>query len=791
MRNWSLPNDVRGAARSILRQPAVAITVVFTLAIGIGGTVGLFSIVDPLLTKPLAVADARGLVRLLDEGRETFTYPSFEQLRGQTNAFSGLAAAMWVGASRRAEVDGADIAVAAQEVSSEYFEVLGVDAAVGRMFTSSQLFADGPVAVVSDAFWRRHFPARDNVIGARIRYVNVDFTVIGVAPAGFFGLMLDRPADFWVPLEQAMPPGSMLRTRGRFLNVVGRLRPGVALAPAAAEASDALDRPIQVERGMTGFSALRARFGVPLLVLQLGVAAILLIGCINAANLMLLRGMSRARELATRSALGASRARIIRQLLTESCLLGIAGAALAVLVAYFVNSALLSFLRPEDAAAARTLGFELNHRLFAALAAVLVASVAIVGLAPALSVTTDASIAELRAGASSMPRRRRRGNRLLAIGQVALSTFVVIGATMFTRSLVNLWSVDAGFETRDVLRADLVPTRGTAQADTTALFEEIRARLSSVSGVDAVGLSSIGQVLGYGFENAVYSPSAGDGRSSSYEQSVSPGFISAMGIELLEGRDFSDADREGAVEVAIVNESFARRFLEPGSATGARFGIAANASSALEIVGVVEDSRWLSLRDVPVPMYYRPFRQRPAPSATLVVHAPGKMAVAERTLQDLARAFAGRVDVVDAVPFATMVGRTLGTERMLAQISTALGIVALVVVAIGLYGLLAFEVSQRARELGIRLALGARNAALAKMLGRDTLIILAAGVPIGLSTALVSARAVEKLLFELSATDPATAALGIGILVAVAAAASYVPVRRIARITPSAVLRND
>jgi predicted permease len=791
MDRLDLPNDLRGAARSILGQPALALTVVLTLAIGIGGTVGLFSIVDPLLTKPLAVADARSLVRLRDEGRDTFTYPSFEQLRGQTNGFSGLAAAMWVGASRRAEIDGADIAVASQEVSSEYFEVLGIKAALGRTFTPSQPFADGPVVVVSDAFWRRQFLARDNVIGARIRYANVDFTVIGVAPAGFFGLMLDRPADFWVPLEQAMPTGSMLRTRGQFLNVVGRLRPGVGLAPAAAEATDVLDRPIRVERGATGFSALRARVGGPLLVLQLGVAAILLIGCINAANLMLLRGMARARELATRSALGASRGRIVRQLFTESCLLGVAGAALAVLVASFVNSALLSFLRPEDAAAASTLGFELNHRLFAALAGALVVSVAIVGLVPAMYVTTAASIAELRAGASSMPRRRRRGSRLLAIGQIALSTFVVIGATMFSRSLVNLWSVDAGFETRDVLKADLVPARGADRANTLAAFEEIRARLSSIPGVVAVGFSSVGQILGYGIESAVYSSSAGEATSTSYEQFVSPGFFSAMGIGLLEGRDFADADREGAAEVAIVNESFARRFLGPESTVGRRFGTAADARAALEIVGIVEDSKWVSLRADPVPMHYRPFRQLAASSATLAVHAPGRMAVAERTLRDVSRAIEGRVDVVDVVPFTTVVGRTIGTERMLAQISTALGVVALVIVAIGLYGLLAFEVTQRAREFGIRLALGARNGALAKMVGRDTLTILAVGVPTGLSTALVGARAVENLLFELTPTDPTTLVIGIGILVIVASVATYLPVKRIALITPSAVLRND
>jgi predicted permease len=783
-------NDIRSAARSILRQPALAITVVLTLAIGIGGTVGLFSIVDPLLTKPLRVADAGSLVRLRDEGRDTFTYPSFERLRGETNGFSGLAAAMWVGASRLAEVDGADIVVASQEVSGEYFEVLGVTAALGRTFTQSQLFADGPVAVVSDAFWRRQFGSRDSVIGARIRYANVDFTVIGVAPPGFFGLMLDRPADFWVPLEQAMPPGSMLRTRGRFLNVVGRLRPGVGLAPAAAEATDILDRPIQVERGTTGFSALRARFDAPLLVLQLGVAAILLIGCINAANLMLLRGMSRARELATRSALGASRGRIVRELFTESCLLGVAGAALAVVVAYFVSLALLSFLPPEDATALATLSFELNHRLLGVLAAVLVVSIAIVGLGPAMHVTTSESIAELRAGATSMPRRRRRGNRLLAIAQVALSTFVLIGATMFTRSLANLWSVDAGFETRDVLTANLVPARGAPAADTPAVFEEIRARLSSVPGLEAVGLSSIGQIVGHGIEHPVYSSSA-EGTLTSFEQSVSPGFFSAMGTELLEGRDFSDADREDAAEVAIVNESFARRFLSLGPAAGRRFGIAAEAPAALEIVGVVEDSKWLGLREDPVPMYYRPFLQSAAASATLAVYAPGRVAVAERTLNDLARALEGRVDVDDIVPFSAVVGRTLGTERMLAQISAALGVVALVVVAIGLYGLLAFEVAQRTREFGIRLALGARNDVIAKMAGRDTLIILTVGVPVGLFSSLVGARAVKNLLFELTPTDPTTAVIAIGILVMVASAATYLPLKRVALITPSAVLRHD
>ena len=787
-----LLNDLRSARRSLRRQPAFTVTAVLTFAVGIGAAVGLFSVIDPLLWKPLSIERPERLVRLHDAGRDTFTYPAFEQLHREAGAFAGLAGAMRLGASRRAEIDGVDLPVAVQEVSTEYFDVLGVRPAFGRAFTATEPPSE-PVAVLSDAFWRRQYQANAEAIGTRVRYINRDFTVIGVAPPGFGGLNLDRPADVWLPLEQALPPGSMLRTRGRFLHIVGRLRNGVETAGAAAQASSVLGRPVQVERGATGFSALRGRFGRPLLVLQLGVLAILLIACANLANLTLLRGSSRAREIATRRALGASRQVIVRQLFTETCLLGAAGAAVGVMVASRLSAALLSFLRPEDAAAIGTLAFQINHRLIAVLVGVFAASVAIAGLIPAILTTRSVSVAALRAGASSATRHSRRTNRVLAIGQVALSTFLVIGAAMFVRTLVNLWSMDAGFEPRDVLMADLTLPRDRTRPGESILplLEELRTTLSSAPGVQGAAFSSIGPMTGYGIENPIYASPGSTGDVTAYELSTSPGFFSVLSIAFRNGRDFTEGDREGAAGVAIVNESFVRRFLGPGAAVGQRFGIAPTEIGSLEVVGVVEDSKWLSLREEPVAMYYRPFHQRATSSAVLVVRAPGRLPAAERTLLQVASTLEGRVEVTETVPFTTIVSRTMGTERMLAQISTALAGLALAVVAIGLYGLLAFDVAQRDREIGLRLALGATPRLIAKLVARDTLTILSLGVPLGLAAALFGGRAVAAMLFGLAPTDLATILIGISALVSVAAVATYLPARKAARIEPCAVLRNE
>jgi predicted permease len=523
--------------------------------------------------------------------------------------------------------------------------------------------------------------------------------------------------------------------------------------------------------------------------LQLAVIFVLVIACVNLANLMLVRTISRGHEFAVRRALGAARSRIVRQVLTECGLLCVAGSALALVVAYWLNRALLGFVPPDSSAALPNLRFHPDRRLAMVMVLVSAGTVMLSGLLPALR-ATGSSVPGFRIRGSSAGRGQRVTSRVLAVAEVALSTFLVVGAGLFARTLWNLWSVDAGFETRDAVVADLAPPQGQGGL-TWSLLEDLRDRAVLLPGVRSAGISAIGQMTGYGIEFPVHAmgETAGAQEVTAYEQRITPGFLSAMGIEVRDGRDFNEHDAEDSPQVAIVNEAFVRQFLPAGSPLGQRFGTTKGESDHLEIVGVARDSKWLSLREGSVPMYYRPIRQRSAPSATLVVSAPGVSRKTERALSELGREFRERLSMTDIVPFSVIVDRTLGKERMLAYVSAALGLLALVVVSIGLYGLIAYDVAQRTREIGVRLALGATRGSVALLVMRETAIIMGIGLPLGVVASRFALPAAKSLLFGLEAGDAATLAGGAILLTAVAALATYLPVRRSTRIEPFTALR--
>ena len=788
--------DLHYAARVLRKNPGFSATAVLMLALGIGANTALFGLLDALLLRSLPVPQPEQLVRLADGDRDTFGYPSFDEIRQGSHSFSGIIASQSTPTFRRIEEDGVPRPVILQAVSAAYFDVLGVSAWRGRLFGGADAASpEGAVAVISESYWRSRYGSDPSAIGKHFRHADRDFTIVGVAPPRFRGILLDASADIWVPFEQAEPLNSMLWTRGRWLYVMGRLRPGATAARAQAEATARLGRRIVVEGGGTGFSRLRDRLSGPLLVVQLVTVMVLLIACANLANLILARAASRDREIAIRQAVGASRARLVRQLLTESLLLSVVGGALALVVAQWLSDAVLGFLPPESSAALPNLAFYSNARVIGACAAISVATCLLFGLAPAFRATGPSSGAALKTRMETGGRDRRWTSRALVVCEVSLCVFLLIGAGLFVGSLRNLLAVDAGFAAKQIVVADVEFPREYEQATRTQRLEDLSKRAAMLPDVRAAGFSQIGQMSGLGIEGSVYVRAQvqrqGQVRSA-FEQRVSPGFLAAMGTELLSGRDFDARDGATSAPVAIVNESFVRQFLPTGQPLGQRFGTDGPESSEhFEIVGVVVDSKWVDLRETRRPMYYRPFRQLPTAGATMVVRTSGRPEAVIGAISGIVQATDRRLALKNVAPFTEIVNRTLAIDRMVAHASAAFGLLALLIVCAGLFGVLAYGVARRTREIGVRMALGATPAALQWMVMRESLVMLAAGLPIGTVAALAGTRFVASMLFGLTPADPATIAGAVVLLTAVALAAAYVPARRATKVDPLTALRAE
>lgn len=790
--------DVRHATRILRGHPGFATSAILTLALGIGANTALFSLLDALLLRSLAVQQPEQLVRLLDEGRETWTYPTFDRLRGGTTLLSGVTATLERIRPVQIEERGIPQTVLLHAMSAEYFDLLGVTAGQGRLFHRSDIAAQGDgVAVISESYWRRHYGAEPSAIGTRFRHpYGRYFMIVGVAPPPFRGTLVDAPADIWVPFEQHEPPTSMLWTRGRAMRLLGRLRPGVTAGRAEAEASALLGRKIAVVSGANGFSSsLRGRFSRPLWVLQIVVVLVLLIACANLANLLLARAASREREIAIRRAVGASRGRLVRQLLTESLLVTALGGVLALFVASGLSQSLLAFLPPESSASLANLSFQPGARVLAFTAAVSFATCLLFGLVPAMRATRAASGETLRVRSGSGRGSRTWTNRALIIGEVALCTSLLIGAGLFVRSLQNLLSLDSGFVPEHVLVADVKFPTGYAPTRRHQFHETLRRRAVALPGVQVAGYSRIGQLSGGGIEFSIdvrgraVPPGT---QPAASEQRVSPHFLAAMGTRILSGRDFEDRDAAGAPPVAIVNVAFVREVLRTDRPLGQHFGTnPSTSSSEIEIVGVVEDAKWMNLRETPLPMFYRPVQQALPPEATFALRATGNLEALGQALSREAKAIDEGAALENVVPFTDMVNRTLATERLVAHVSTAFGLLALLIVCVGLYGVLAYGVASRTREIGVRMALGATRSTVRWMVLRESLTLLAVGLPIGVAAALIGTRFIASMLFELAPNDPATIAGTVLLLGVVALAAAYLPARRATRVDPLNALRTD
>ena len=835
----SIPQDLRYGVRALRRTPVFTLAVTLTLALGIGANTAIFTLVDRVLLRPLALDDPDALVTFGSRTRagtmesdgpperdaSLFSYPLYRDFQRYTDVYSGLAATSsfpitaYLGTGTPAPGQQFEQANALL-VSGNLFRVLGAPVHLGRplMPEDDAPNAGNPVVVLSHGLWTRRYAQDPAILGRTVRANGSEYTVVGVAGPSFRGLSLGIDIDLWIPMAlqpRLMREASILNERNTmWLRLIGRLRPGVTWAQALTRTNELFRRLVTEEAGekvtpetktaiaklatelvpfAKGFSNLRQRWGSPLVMLMAVVGFVLLIACANVANLLLARASSRQREFSMRLALGAGRVRLVRQLLTESLMLSVLGGALGLLVAQWTGRFLLGLLSSRTAAAIDT-GIDGRVLLFAAGVTGLAAF--LFGLIPAMRASRVGIQSALRvsSGTSSADRQGWRLRRALVVFQVAVSLCLLVGAGLLLRSFGNLRSQDLGFRVDSVLMAEIDPQGGGIGAEQLPeLHRALLERIGALPGVRAASLSLYG-LLGRSRRIEVASVDgyvARPGEDTTVQTLfITPRYFEAIGTPLTSGRPFDDRDRAGAPLVAIVSESFARYHFGDQRAVGRRFGLDGPASSReIEIVGTVRDIKPTDLWEKPPRIVYRPAAQVTGYLTSIEIRTSGDPAALAPELRRLVSEVAPTLPVLEVTPLAAQIDASLREERMLSEVTGLFGIVALVLAAIGLHGVLAYGVTQRTSEIGIRLALGANRPQVLWMVLKQALIWVGVGGAIGLAASLALSRFVSALLFGLDPIDPATIAASCATLTVVAVASAFWPARRAARLNPLTALR--
>ena len=837
-RNFSdeLRQDVGYAFRTLRRNAGFTLVVVLTLALGIGANTAIFTLVNALLLRSLDVPHPEQLVAIGDPARTTSmsqggarldiaSYPLYQAVRARASMFDGVLAS---GRADRVDVsiDGRDIEhPRGRFVSGNYFAVLGVPAAFGRTFGAEEDRAVGasPVVVISHDYWMRRFAGSHDAVGKKILIDNVPMTIIGVARDGFQGEVVGVANDIWLPLTMQpvlMPSQKYLDDWSTsWLLMLGRLRPHATLEearaaivpierqaiethaslfpgiPVANVIADAREQKAVVESGVRGFSRLRFTFGVPLLTLMAGVALLLLIVCANVANLLLARAIARGREVGVRLALGAGRGRLVRQLMTENLVLAIAGAAGGLLLAQW-GSRLLVKLAASTAQVGLDLGLDwpvLGFTLLLSLAAVL-----LFGLAPAvrasrvdLATSMRANTRGLSGGLGSSPGRRFSAAKLLVIGQVALSVLLLAGAALLVRSLRSLEDRPTGLDREHLLIVDLdVGSRGYTPARRNQVVEELASRLAQIPGVVAASYSENGVFSGTESETYLSVPGyvarSSNDTSVRYDQ-VGPHYAQAIGAKLLQGRDLTAQDDE---HVAFVNESFARKFFSDGSAVGRWF---TKDTTPMRIVGVIGDVVDHDLRDESRARFYESYLHpdgSPA-GARFELRTRGEPARIAPEVRRIVASVDAQLPIDDISPLTVLMRNSVREERLLAKIASGFGLAALLLAALGLYGVMTYAVTRRTGEIGLRVALGAQRSGVVSLVVRDALLVVVVGFAIGLPVALAGLRYLGSQLYGVGSTDPLSLGAALGVLLVSALLAVLLPALRASRVSPIVALRDE
>jgi predicted permease len=846
--------DLRHGIRLLLQNKRWTLVVVLSVALGIGANTALFSAMNGMWFRTIGVDRPEALVRLKwvgkndmgtdfsdygfsgkDAGgrdiRSTFSYSMYRQLResGRSTMTDVLA-----GAPRgqmNLVIDGQAEIVRGFVVSGNFYQVLGVPSLVGRTIApdDDRPSADA-VGVLSEGFWKRRFGGSSGVLGKVVQVNNTPITIVGVTPSQFTGIQqpIGTAPDLTVPLTldaRLDDSHRLAEATAWWLQVMGRLKPGVtatqvqasldgvfqasaranwneklaSLNDAERSSSRYRDRQavphLRVDSGQHGIYDATTTDVQSMTLLSVVVGVLLLIVCANVANLLLSRAAVRRREISVRLSLGASRSRLVRQLLTESVLLAGLGGLAGVVVGYWSRQ-----LLPMPAATAA-----FDWRLFAFVSALTLATGIVFGIVPALRATQLDVSSALKESSRSTTGSRTTLSKALLIVQVAMSLVLLVGAGLFLNTLRNLRRVDVGFDTANLMLFRVNP--GLNRYDktrTAALYDEILRRLGSIPGVRSVSLSQPALLSGSTSSTDVfiqghdYASGPVDRLESTrrrgnemYQVMVSPGFFQTLGIPLVTGRLLTDHDDQESPRVVVINETAARRYFARENPVGARFGNMIEKRTDVEIVGVVRDARYNSLREPPPPTMYQPLLQRCCPGVTVELRTASDPAGLIAAVREAVQRIDPNLPLMNMTTQAEQVEGRLAQERLFARACALFGALALALASIGLFGLMSYSVARRTNEIGIRMALGARRIDVVSLVMKESMTLVVAGVAIGLLAAVAAGRLVATLLFGLAPTDPVTIALATVIMLAVSAIAGYLPARRAAYVDPMIALRYE
>lgn len=807
-----LLQDVRYGLRSLTRTPGFTVIAVVVLALGIGANATVFSVANAFFLRPLPVSDPDSLVRVCSNRYSMTRQRSYVEYRDRNSTLVGLAGFQLRSVGLR--IDGETEHTFGEIVSGEYFSLLGIASARGRLLSAADDRAGAPpVVVLSHAFWRRRFGASPDAIGRTILLNDQPFTIVGIAADRFTGLMAPLKGDLWVPLaadvllRPAMDPAARLDTAS--LHLIGRLKPGVDRISAQTDL-DAIGQQLRLAAGQPdrrpavtvyGGTILHPEIAPPVTaftaVLMTVVSLVLLIVCVNVANLVLARAAGRSAELAIRQSLGAGRGRLMRQLLTENLLLSLAGAVAGLAIAFWCVRLLMA--APVPAPVPVFLDLSIDVRVMAFTTILAVAATLAFGMAPALSASRIDLVTALKGiGGDGAGHGRLRAAFLVA--QVAMSVLLLVTAGLFIRSFRNAQAIDTGFDASHVLTASIdLETRGYSDTRGRDLARSLVERLESAPTVVSANLVDIVPITlsnrtGYMLRDGDVEPARDQPPSlpQVYMNAVGPGHFKTLQIAMTAGRDFTHLDDEGSPRVAIVNETLARRFWPGQSAVGQRLRPAdagTDVRQIVEVVGVVRDSKYVTVGEDPRPFLYRPLAQAYTPHITMLVRA-ATPASALSTIKQAVGALDPGLAVFNVATLEDATSVSLLPARIAGDVLGVLGMLALVLAALGIYGVLSFIVRSRTREIGVRVAIGATPRAVAAMVVRQALTWMVVGVVIGTALALLVTRFLEAFLYGISPTDPLTFA-GVTLLLAlVACVAALVPAIRASRLDPLVALRN-
>jgi predicted permease len=831
--------NLRLAFRTLARTPFVSLVAVLSLALGLGANSAIFSLFNQILLRPLPVPDPASLVNLGAPGpksgsnscnqsgdcEQIFSYPMFRDLERVQTSFTGIAAHRNFGVN--VAFGGQTESGRGILVSGSYFPVLGLQPAIGRLLTPDDDRTPGAheVVVLSHDYWRRRFQENPSVLGQTLIVNGHGMTIVGVTPRGFEGTTLSvRPAVFvpitmrGVMLPSPSGPGFDNR-RAYWAYLFARLKPGVTIDAARVALNGAyrpiindVEAPLQqgmsdqtlarfrekavtVEPGSRGQSDIHREARAPLVILFAVTGTVLLIACANIANLLLARGAGRAAEMAVRLSVGASRGQLVRQLLTESVLLAILGAVFGILVAKWTLDTIASIVPPEGAA---LVAFRLDPAMlgFAAVAAI-VTGVSF-GLFPALHSTSPALAATLKnqAGQPSGAKAAKRFRATLATVQIAMSMALLVPAGLFAKSLFNVSRVELGLKSDHLVTFSLSPAlNGYDTARSRALFDELAEKLRALPGVTHAVFAMVPLLAGDNWNNSVQVEGfeAGpDTNTTSSFNAVSAGFFTALGMPLVQGREFTPADGAGAPKVAIVNQAFTRKFNLGTDAIGRRMRQSRDGPLDMEIVGVIQDAKYSDVKAAIVAQYFMPYAQAEQPgSCDFYVRTALPPEQLLTAVPAVVKTLDPNLPVDGLKTMERQIEENVFLDRMISVLSTAFAFLATLLAAVGLYGVLAYTVAQRTREFGLRMALGANAGRVRGLVLRQVAVMAVIGGAAGLAAAVAIGRAAESLLFEITGYDPFVLAISVAVLSVATLAAGYLPALRASRIDPMTALRYE